>query len=289
MKFWLKAREDYYRRPPVTEAELEEAEKELGHKLPETYRKLLLEQNGGSIRFNALRLRKRPIDGNFFVEFDHLRGVGEWPGILDTAYMTEEWNLPKGLVLLNGDGHTWFALDYRNNRFEPAVSYIDTEGDLDFVLADNFDEFIKDLYIQEEGLYFFNPDEEEDYKLDAMPEDELISLLQSGHFTKIIKALDNLFYYPKNSITENYVLNLLNETKEKVQDKIGSTLFQYISFQRIKYDLPIVNKIIDELKKHPNVAHYSTLISEFIKEMEEAKEEQIFDDDEWEEVPYEDE
>jgi len=67
-------------------------------------------------------------------------------------------------------------------------------------------------------------------------------------------------------------------------------LFQYISFQRIKYDLPIVNKIIDELKKHPNVAHYSTLISEFIKEMEEAKEEQIFDDDdEWEEVPYEDE
>ena len=69
MKFWLKEREDYYRKPPVSEAEIEEAEKEMGHKLPETYRKLLLEQNGGSIRFNAYRLRKRPIEGNFFVEF----------------------------------------------------------------------------------------------------------------------------------------------------------------------------------------------------------------------------
>ncbi|WP_462405215.1 SMI1/KNR4 family protein [Gracilibacillus sp. Marseille-QA3620] len=119
------------------------------------------------------------------------------------ALLLKEWNLPEELVILNGDGHTWFALDYRNNRVEPAVSYIDTDGDLDFVLADNFDEFIKDLYIEEEGLYRFNPDEDEDYKLDAMPEDELISLLQSGQFTKIKKALDNLFYYPKNSITEN--------------------------------------------------------------------------------------
>lgn len=34
-------------------------------------------------------------------------------GILMTAFMTAEWGLPDGLVLLAGDGHWWIALDDR--------------------------------------------------------------------------------------------------------------------------------------------------------------------------------
>ena len=37
--------------------------------------------------------------------------------------MTTEWGLPQDVVLLDGDGHTWIALDYRTDphAVEPAV------------------------------------------------------------------------------------------------------------------------------------------------------------------------
>ena len=75
--------------------------------------------------------------------------------------LIEEWGMPKELILLNGDGHIWIALDYRNNKDEPAVVYINNESNEEIVLADSFDDFMERLYIEEDGVYSFNPDEEE--------------------------------------------------------------------------------------------------------------------------------
>jgi hypothetical protein len=51
-------------------------------------------------------------------------------GILATAYLVREWGLPSGVVLLDGDGPTWIALDYRScgSAGEPSVVWLDVDG-----------------------------------------------------------------------------------------------------------------------------------------------------------------
>uniref|UniRef100_UPI003F83BE8F SMI1/KNR4 family protein n=1 Tax=Bacillus safensis TaxID=561879 RepID=UPI003F83BE8F len=68
---------------------------------------------------------------------------------MDSAYLIKEWELPEGLVLINGDGHTWVAMDYRKTKENPAIHYFDVEMEEDFKLANSFDEFIEGLYTAE--------------------------------------------------------------------------------------------------------------------------------------------
>jgi len=72
---------------------------------------------------------------------------GTGVGILQTAYMTKEWGLPGGLVLLNGDGHWWIALDYRSSgpTGPPTVVWVDVERDEDLQLAKRFTAFREQL------------------------------------------------------------------------------------------------------------------------------------------------
>jgi len=56
--------------------------------------------------------------------------------------MIEEWNLPKDLVLLDGDGHTWIALDYSDRKVEPSVVLLESESNTCITLAKNFEDFI---------------------------------------------------------------------------------------------------------------------------------------------------
>jgi len=110
MKFWFYKREDIYRLPPVTQEEIENAEKTLKCTLPNTYKELIKVQNGGRIRFNAF-IREGM---NEAIEFTYLLGIGKNYGILDSAELIKEWRMPKKLVIINqGDGHEMIALDYR--------------------------------------------------------------------------------------------------------------------------------------------------------------------------------
>ena len=70
---------------------------------------------------------------------------GTGSGILCTAYMTREWGLPQGLVLLDGDGHTWTALDYRSGAGEPSVVWLDVEAGDELLIASSFDELLNSL------------------------------------------------------------------------------------------------------------------------------------------------
>jgi hypothetical protein len=57
--------------------------------------------------------------------------------------MTERWGSPRELILLDGDGHTWIALDYRQAQEDPPVIYIvSLEGDY-VTVAHNFEDFIR--------------------------------------------------------------------------------------------------------------------------------------------------
>lgn len=178
--FWEIDEEGYYTLKKINEAEIAKAEKKLGITLPDTYKKLILEQNGGYTIHNAFPTTQSNSWAEDHIQFNHLLGIAEDEGIMDSAYLIKEWELPEGLVLINGDGHTWVAMDYRKTKENPAIHYFDVEMEEDFKLADSFDEFIEGHYKAEysvdeevaEGEY----EEEEEYitkaELEAILEKE---------------------------------------------------------------------------------------------------------------------
>ncbi|CAM5462042.1 hypothetical protein BSAF29S_04213 [Bacillus safensis subsp. safensis] len=147
--FWEIDDEGYYTLKKITAEEVAKAEKKLGITLPDTYKKLILEQNGGYIVHNAFPTTHSNSWAEDHIQFNHLLGIAEGEGIMDSAYLMKEWELPEGLVLINGDGHTWVAMDYRKTKENPAIHYFDVEMEEDFKLADSFDEFIQGLYTAE--------------------------------------------------------------------------------------------------------------------------------------------
>lgn len=266
MKFWLKNFDSYFDNQPLPEAELLKAEETLGYKLPKTYRNLLLEQNGGSIRFNAYKFKEgTTIEYLPYVEFSYIAGVGvgeeEANGdILESPELIGEWDMSKELILINGDGHIWIALDYRNNKEEPAIVYINNESDEDIVIADNFDEFIERLYI-EEDVFFFDPDKEEE-RLLKRPDEELINVIQSKDFYELDYALNNLVVNPNNEIAENYILKLLDEKSLSIRELAAIYFHQVAKVKAIEPS--IIDKALEKIEKDPALSHYA----DWIKELE---------------------
>lgn len=129
---------------------LHSVEKRLELKLPQEYVDLMKTRNGGSLARKIFKLDKDEI------VIDYILGIGESEdeGVLTTIYMSKEWELPGDIVLLGGDGHTWVFLDYRKDKENPSVSYIDTETDVDVMIASNFTDFINKLS--------FDPSSEDD-------------------------------------------------------------------------------------------------------------------------------
>nr|MDH3176097.1 SMI1/KNR4 family protein [Bacillus pumilus] len=149
--FWDTDRESEETFKKINEKGIAKAEKKLGVILPDTYKKLILEQNGGYTLHNAFPTDRPNGWAEDHVSFDHLRGIAKNEGIMDSDYLIEEWELPEGLVLICGDGHTWIALDYRETKEHPTVHYFDLEYETDFKLADSFDELIAGHYTAEDS------------------------------------------------------------------------------------------------------------------------------------------
>jgi hypothetical protein len=135
--------------PPVDDVLVRWAEKKLGRQLPPSLVELLRQQNGGYLRRWLFPTVVKNYSGDGFVPVDYLAGISRdedaHNSLLATAYMTREWGLPDGLVLLSGDGHTWIALDYRHGTAEPTVSFIDAEMGQEIPLAPTFSAFIDQL------------------------------------------------------------------------------------------------------------------------------------------------
>lgn len=142
--------------PALTDHMVAAAEQELGVRLPDAYVELMRTCNGGYTNDAAFGTSQPsgwapdhvPVDVIFGIPAVGDRGrFGAGVGILQTGYMTDEWGLPHGLVLLNGDGHWWVALDYRKSGpgGPPTVVWIDLERDEDLQLADSFVTFLSQL------------------------------------------------------------------------------------------------------------------------------------------------
>ncbi|MFJ7068701.1 SMI1/KNR4 family protein [Streptomyces sp. NPDC101115] len=138
--------------PPLTDAVVEEAEHQLGVRLPASLLEILWVQNGGVVAdaWNAFPTDVPTSWSENHVPLDEMMGIGRHDdqlSLLDTAYLAEEWGLPSSLVLLSGDGHCWIALDYRacGERGEPSVTWFDVDTDTELPLATDFTEFVERL------------------------------------------------------------------------------------------------------------------------------------------------
>ncbi|AVI41083.1 SMI1/KNR4 family protein [Bacillus pumilus] len=264
--FWEIDDEGYYTLKKITAEEVAKAEKKLGVTLPDTYKKLILEQNGGYIVHNAFPTAHSNSWAEDHIQFNHLLGIAEDEGIMDSAYLIKEWELPEGLVLINGDGHTWVAMDYRKTKENPAIHYFDVEMEEDFKLADSFDEFIQGLYTAEytvdeeaaEGEYELSEvhlskeeleaifeldvlDEENLYKIQYYP---MVDLNEIEWFFKkmqyhIEKTKDEDDLYEVASTINNVLL--LNPNMP-INDKINGNLNQIAKFLEKNKDPLIVNQ-----------------------------------------------
>ncbi|PRS65307.1 SMI1/KNR4 family protein [Bacillus pumilus] len=246
--FWEIDEEGYYTLKQITAEEVAKAEDKLGVNLPDTYKKLILEQNGGYIVHNAFPTTHSNSWAEDHIQFNHLLGIAEDEGIMDSAYLIKEWELPEGLVLINGDGHTWVAMDYRKTKENPAIHYFDVEMEEDFKLADSFDEFIEGLYTAE-----YTVDEEA-----AEGEYELSEVHLSKEELEAIFELDvldeeNLYkiqYYPMVDLNEiEWFFKKMQYHIEKTKDE--DTLYQVgdtiLCIFLLNQNMPINEKISEIL------------------------------------------
>ncbi|MEU7768837.1 SMI1/KNR4 family protein [Nocardia sp. NPDC049190] len=141
----------------LTDAAIRDAEEKLGVRLPASLLRLLRVRNGGRV---ADRWDAFPVEGSTWSEhhacFDYLDGILDEDGssVIDTPYLVQEWELPAPVVLLNGDGHWWVALDYRacGPTGEPSVVEINSDGPVVLFLASDFESFVEGLTSSEQFL-----------------------------------------------------------------------------------------------------------------------------------------
>ncbi|MFF2088423.1 SMI1/KNR4 family protein [Nocardia sp. NPDC058176] len=135
---------------PATDTLISSAEQTLGMRLPTLMCRLLREQNGGRVsdQWNAFRLPDPAWDEDW-ASLSELMGIDPDTelSILETPYLTQEWDLPAQLVLLDGDGHRWLALDYRDcgPQGEPSVAYFETDTGTSQPVAPDFGRFLESL------------------------------------------------------------------------------------------------------------------------------------------------
>ncbi|MGN7326545.1 SMI1/KNR4 family protein [Bacillus pumilus] len=264
--FWEIDEEGYHTLKKINAEEIAKAEKKLGVTLPDTYKKLILEQNGGYTVHNAFPTSHSNSWAEDHIQFNHLLGIAEDEGIMDSAYLIKEWELPEGLVLINGDGHTWVAMDYRKTKENPPIHYFDVEMEEDFKLANSFDEFIQGLYtaeyaVDEEAaeveyelteVYLSKEELEAIFELDVLDEENLykiqyypmVDLNEIEWFFKkmqyhIEKTKDEDDLYEVASTINNVLL--LNPNMP-INDKINGNLNQIAKFLEKNKDPLIVNQ-----------------------------------------------
>lgn len=177
----------------ATEEQIEQAEKTLGIELPKYYKELIKIQDGGYLAKDVWLTAFPTSWANDHVQVSELFGIASEMSILDSSYLIEEWDLPKNIVLISGDGHQWIALDYRNGSTQPSILLLDEDGAGIQTIAPDFHSFINGLTTEddvelddenEEEADFDDYDELADYGVFEW--DEYI-LFEAAHATEEMK------------------------------------------------------------------------------------------------------
>ncbi len=215
--FWEKEEESPFTLEKIDEEKIREAEARLGVTLPDTYKKLILEWNGGFTVRNAFPTEKPNSWADDHVQFDHLRGIAKDDGIMTSPQLSDELELPQGLIFISGEGDTWIAMDYRKMKEHTPIHYFDLEMGVDFKLADTFDDFIEQLYTAEDAMV-------EVVEIDEESSDLYISKEELEHiFERQDLRQQNLFkmaHYPMEEIEEiEWFFDRMKQCIKQIKDQ----------------------------------------------------------------------
>ena len=177
----------------VTDEDIKNAEAELGYTLPTAYIELLKNHNGGVVNKNCFIN-----DDDDCVYITGIYGIDRDKKYSLLGEMGNEFWISKvkyppiGIVVADtiSGGHDMIFLDYREcgPTGEPKVVRVDQEGDYSItLLADNFGDFIKNLYISIEEIT-----DEEFQELSDVEKVKLLNEQESIDFKRAMELLTNI-------------------------------------------------------------------------------------------------
>ena len=175
---------------PVTDKDIKAAEAELGYTLPAAYIELLKNHNGGVVKKNCFIN-----DDDDCVYITGIYGIDRDKKYSLLGEMGNEFWISKvkyppiGVVVADtiSGGHDMIFLDYRDcgPSGKPKVVRVDQEGDYSItLLADNFGDFIKNLYISIEEIT--------DEEFQSLSDAEKVKLLNEQEGIDIKRAMELL-------------------------------------------------------------------------------------------------
>ncbi|WP_134703077.1 SMI1/KNR4 family protein [Ammoniphilus sp. YIM 78166] len=251
--------EDEFKLKPLTDSDIERAEAFFDIQLPIDYISILKKQNGGSILYNAHPSPVPTSWSDHSVYIDHIRGIGEGTSILSSPYLIKEWDLPEGIIILSGDGHSFIALDYRNTKTEPTVIYLDPDQVV--LLSPTFKEFLDHLYIAETGV--------DSSDLNLYTTHDLQMAIQTDNIDNIIRALDTLPYQIDTDSLTWFVERLLilsSHPNEQVRRSVAEGTNALSDFFALDSDA--LTQLSDCFLRDQNedINYFGGLVKEKIKE-----------------------
>lgn len=113
---------------------------------PETFKKLMKEQNGGELTYPFFVLSD---DSNvkYHIDIDPIHFEDDDVSILSSGELLQEAELPKSMLILWNDFHNWIVMDYRHTKENPPIQFIYEDYSTEkrtwgyIKIADTFDDF----------------------------------------------------------------------------------------------------------------------------------------------------
>ncbi len=250
---------DYYKLEPLTDEIVEKAEEKLKIKLPQSYINILKDQNGGYIKFNSYPSDVPTSWADDHINVDHIFGIGQKDSILQSESLIKEWEMPEGLILFNGDGHTWVAFDYRNVSSEPPIVFVDNDDEKIIKIAEHFDEFLERLYTEESEPF---DDVELQMKEYSKEEFEILIQIQQDKVEEIRDALIHLSQFESDvEWLSKQLLKLSNHPNEYLRNDIADIVWNYLTYQ---LDDKTIQEFIEVFKNDTDIGvqQYAEMIIE---------------------------
>ncbi|MED3790369.1 SMI1/KNR4 family protein [Peribacillus frigoritolerans] len=235
---------DEYMLQPLTDEIVKKAEELFNVTLPNSYIAILKQQNGGQPICNAHPSPVPTVWGESFVIVEHIKGIGSGNGILENDYYIKEWELPEGLILFNGDGHTWLAFDYRNATSEPPIVYVDVDLEQTIQIADSFEEFLKNLYLENVEFDF------EGMEVKVYSKQDLEKFIQEDNVDELIRAIPDLAQGDVDlKWFGDQLLTLSNYHDGDVRYWVANSVWNHLTY---RLDEEILHSLIETFKNDVN-------------------------------------
>lgn len=124
----------------ATEESIQNAESYVGQRLPDSLRTLLKVQDGGVSNYGACVSQ-----GERYPVLPLLGVSATASGSIVRAFdLMDSFDVPREVVVFAAMGNAWLGLDYRSGPV-PSVLYGDVDYATTNTIAENFDEFLKNL------------------------------------------------------------------------------------------------------------------------------------------------